>query len=262
MKSYSLQAAFKYAFFIFFLLTIVSCTGTKDILYIQDNSEKKYNYSDTINQNISHNDILSIKINSSNFDASKFYNFSFGNQVINFQDIEILKINSYLVNKNGNISLPLLGEIYVLDKSIEELENFILAILKNEGHLIDPQVDIRLINSKFTILGEVKLPGTYSFSENNLSLFQALGMAGDLTIYGRRDDLTLIRETNGVKNIIKIDLTSSDWIGSDKYFIKKNDVIIINPNKAKIKSAGIIGNASTIISLFSLLLTSIILFNK
>lgn len=250
------------AFVLIVLLVNSSCTGAKDILYLQNANEAKGTYEQLSQKLLSHNDILSIKIFSADFTTSKFYNYALDDKIVNSQNIEIFKINSYLVDSFGNISIPLIGNIYVLDKTVDDLEKYITEKLKNDNHLKEPLVDVKLINSKFTVLGEVRLPGTYSFQENSLSLFQALGIAGDLTIYGKRNDVTLIREINGVKHVSKIDLTDSDLLNSPFYNIKSNDIIIVSPNNAKIKSAGVIGNASTIISVVSLLLTGLVLFTR
>jgi polysaccharide export outer membrane protein len=106
------------------------------------------------------------------------------------------------------------------------------------------------------------MPGTFEFSEKNLTLLQAIGLAGDLTINGKRNDVILIRQENNTKTITHIDLTSTDWFETNSYYVKQNDVIVVNPNNAKIKSAGVIGNAATFISLISLLLTGLLLLKK
>jgi polysaccharide export outer membrane protein len=174
----------------------------------------------------------------------------------------MLKLQSYLVDNSGKITLPVLAGMKVTDKSTEELELFLTNKLKNEGHLKNPIVVVRVLNSKITILGEVKLPGTYNFTEKNLTVLQAIGLAGDLTINGQRNDVMLIRHEENTKKIIHLDLTSTDLLNSPYYYISQNDVIVVNPNKAKVKSAGIIGNAGTLLSVFTLLLTTIILILK
>jgi polysaccharide export outer membrane protein len=100
------------------------------------------------------------------------------------------------------------------------------------------------------------------FYEKNLTLLQAIGMAGDLTINGERKDVLLIRYENNTKTINHIDLTTTDWMSSDLFYVKQNDVIVVNPNNAKIKSAGIIGNAGVLVSVVSLLLTGILLIKN
>ena len=114
------------------------------------------------------------------------------------------------------------------------------------------------MNAKFTVLGEVAKPGTYTFSEQNISLLQALGYAGDLTINGKRENVLLIREENNAKTYISIDMTSKKWFSSPNYYIKPNDVIYVNPNGPKVKSAGYIGNLGTFISVVSVSLSMVL----
>jgi polysaccharide export outer membrane protein len=118
------------------------------------------------------------------------------------------------------------------------------------------------LNAKVTILGEVKSPGTYTFYENNLTILQALGLAGDLTINGVRTTIKIIRLENNKQLIGEIDLTKKNWMNSPYYFIKPNDVIIIDPNIAKVKSAGIIGNAGTLLGTISILFSSFLLIQR
>jgi polysaccharide export outer membrane protein len=139
---------------------------------------------------------------------------------------------------------------------------FIQKILIDKGLLRNPVVICRLVNAKFTVLGEVKVPGTFTFYENNLTLLQALGLAGDLTINGVRKKITIIRTENGKQSYATIDLTKNDWFKSPYYFVKPNDVIVVDPNTAKVKSSGIIGNPGNLISIVSVLLSSIILIKN
>ena len=125
--------------------------------------------------------------------------------------------------------------------------------------MIKPNVNVRLLNGKVTVLGEVNNPGTYTFTEKNITLFQCLGLAGDLTIDGNRQDIILIRETDGKRTVVNIDLTSANWLMSPYQNVQPNDVLIINPNSKKVKSAGLLGNISTALSIASILLSTIIL---
>jgi polysaccharide export outer membrane protein len=212
---------------------------------------------------IESNDILSIKINSIDIESSKIYNLELLEGVVGGgQQPEIMRLKGYLVNNEGTITLPVLGILKVTDKTNTELEKFLTEKLKNEGQLKDPLVTVRVLNAKVTVLGEVRTPGTFTFTEKNLTLLQAIGLAGDLTINGQRTDILLIRQENNTKTITHIDLTSSEWFNSPSYFVKQNDVIVVNPNNAKIKSAGIIGNTGTLVSIVSLLLTAAILIKN
>ena len=135
------------------------------------------------------------------------------------------------------------------------LKNF----LEKEGYLINPTVSVRLLNAKFTILGEVTKPGTVTYTEKNISLLQALGLAGGLTINADREDVILIRETDGKRITTHINLLKSAWLNTPYQNIHPNDVLVVNPNASKVKSAGYIGDLSGILGIASILLTSIVL---
>jgi polysaccharide export outer membrane protein len=245
------------------LLFLQSCTTKKDLLYFQTGKKNAIDDNRILDQKIETNDILSIKILSLDIESSRIYNMELlSGNANNAGGPEIIKLNGYLVNDEGFITLPVLGQLKVNDKTTRELEQFLSKKLMADGHLKEPTVTVRLVNSKLTVLGEVRVPGTFTFYEKNLTLLQAIGMAGDLTINGERKDVLLIRYENNTKTINHIDLTSTDWMSSNLFYVKQNDVIIVNPNNAKIKSAGIIGNAGTLISVFTLLLTGFLLIKN
>ena len=150
----------------------------------------------------------------------------------------------------------------VKEKTTQDLENDIKKLLVDGGYLINPNVTVRLLNAKVTILGEVQRPGTFTFTENNISLLQALGLAGDLTINGSREDVMVLRYIDGVQTTARINLTSAGFIGGPYQMVKPNDVIIVNPNSAKVKTAGYVGNISAILGIASILLTSIVLLTR
>jgi polysaccharide biosynthesis/export protein len=240
------------------LLLSSSCVSKKELLYLQD--IQAFNNSEVISsQNILQlNDILKIDVSSLEMSASIPYNKSlFGNNLAN--SLEVMQLNGYLVSNNKTINFPILGEISVAGKTTQDLEQYLKNLLVSGGHLINPNVTVRLLNSKVTILGEVKKPGTYTFTEKNISLLQAFGLAGDLTIDGNRKDVIVIRESDGKRTTIKLDLTSASWLSSLYQNVQSNDVIIVNPNSKKVKSAGLIGNMSTVLSIASIILSSIIL---
>ncbi len=244
------------------VLFFQSCTTKKDLLYFQQTSKNEIDDKKILNQKIEINDILNIKINSLDGESSRLYNIEMLENTNAAINVQILKLKGYLVNDEGTITMPVLGTIKVTDKTTDELELFLVNKLKDESHLKEPIVNIRILNSKITVLGEVKSPGTFTFEEKNITLLQAIGLAGDLTINGERKDVLLIRQENNVKTINHIDLTSTEWMSTDLFYVKQNDVIVVNPNNAKIKSAGIIGNAGTLISVVSLLLTGILLIKN
>lgn len=248
----------KYILFFSIIFCIISCASKKDVLYFQDAENinlRKLNYS---HAKIQADDIINIKVTALNTESVAPYNVDNGvSPSTSF--LEILKLQGYLVSKEGNIVFPIIGAIKVLGKTTSELENHIKKILIDGNHVIDPTVSVRLLNSKFTILGEVNKAGTYNITENNITLLQAIGYAGDLTINGSRQDVLIIRSIDGVQLTKKINLTKTDWFNSEFYYIKQNDVIVINPNNNKIKSSGFLGSAGAVMSAISLVLTSILI---
>ena len=208
------------------------------------------------------NDILKISIESQIPEAALPYNKFSGNSA-QLSSLQLLQLDGYLVSTDKTITLPVLGNISVDQKTPTQLEHYIKELLITGKHLIDPAVNIRLLNAKFTVLGEVNQPGTFNFTEKSITLLQALGYAKDLTINGSREDLLLIRLENGIQNISHINLTSAQLLeDGDVYFIKPNDVIVVKPNSTKVKSAGFIGNASVVLTIASLALSSIILLTR
>lgn len=251
---------------IFSALTLVllqSCAFKKDILYLQDVAATEGNALSRDQSFVQSNDILQITINSLIPEAANPYNSPASRTTTNnFNSIDILKLQGYLVSSTGTIELPILGKLLVLDKPLQTIENEIKELLVSGGHLVNPSVTVRVVNSKVTVLGEVNRPGTYSFTEETLTVPQVLGYAGDLTINGDRKEVLLIREANGIRTVKKINLTQSNWINDPSLQIRQNDVIVINPNIQKIKTAGLIGNTGTILTIASLLLSSIILITR
>jgi polysaccharide biosynthesis/export protein len=236
----------------------ISCVSKKNILYIQDNQTIDINKI-TLSQNtIQENDILKIDVTSLEMLASIPYNKSLAvNNVAN--SLELMQLNGYIVSNYKTINFPVLGEVSVEGKTIQDLEKYLKNLLEIGGHLIKPNVMVRLLNAKVTILGEVNNPGTYTFTEKNISLLQAIGLAGDLNIYGNRKDIIVIREIDGQRTTTNLDLTSASFLVSPYQNINPNDVIIVNPNSRKVKSAGLVGDISTVLSIASILLSTIIL---
>ena len=168
---------------------------------------------------------------------------------------------AYVVDKDGNIEFPMLGTIKVGGLTRIETTNKIKNLLKN-GHISDPIVNLRLLNFKVSVLGEVVRPGMFSISGERVTLMEALALAGDLTIYGKRNNILLIREKNGTKTYEKIDITKTDFINSSNYYLSQNDVIYVEPNKTKINSSVVGPNLTIGISALSLVVTILALTIK
>lgn len=239
-------------------IVLASCTSRKKIVYFQDIDstalEDVDNYSDQLE--IATNDILNINVRTLNPDAALQFNPQAGQGQQNIR-LDILKVNGYLVKKDGTIDFPELGAIPVKGKSTKEVQRFLEKELQD--YLKNPIVSVRVINYKFTVLGEVNRPGTYEIVEENYTLLQALGQAGGLTINGKRKNVLVIRHEDGERIAKRIDLTSSDWMNSPFYFVKQNDQIYVEPNNPQVKRAGFIGNASTVLSALSVILSAIVI---
>lgn len=217
--------------------TFQSCVSTKSITYFQGDTLR---YSvDTVRQSytptIQPNDLISIVVGSLSQESDEIFNVP--NQ---FMTSPMRYGNSgggagqslgYLVDSEGNVEMPLVGKIHIQNlraqTAADTIRQHLLAYLK------EPTVIIRLLNFKVSVLGEVASPGVYVIPDQKITLPEVLSLAGDLTIYGRRDNLTVIREENGRREYAKIDLTSREVFDSPYYYLHKNDVIYIEPVRAR-----------------------------
>ena len=242
------------------LLIFVSCSTKKDVLLIQD-TKPTTNYDSEFKEiRIQSDDILRVKISSKSVDVASLYNNS--QSITQPSSILSYQIEGYLVNSEGYINIPFLKPISVRGLTLSEVSGKIINLLEEEDILKNATVDVKLLNAYFTVLGEVNSPGRYSFLENNMNIFQALGMAGDLTINGKRNDIKIISKVDGKMSVNSIDLTSSNLFFSENFQIFPNDIIIVNANSARVKNAGIVGNFGNLLSVMSFILSSIILITN
>jgi len=240
-------------------LLAISCTTKKEIVYMQniaDNTPIEISQL-YLEKPIQVNDILKIDVTALEELSLLPYKFNKQDMGNTSGQNQAILLNGYLVDKEGAIDYPGLGNIQAAGLTIAELKEVIE--LRLQEFVKDAQVKVRLVNFKFTVLGEVNAPGTYSITDENISIPQAIGMAGDLTIQAKRKEILLVREVNGTRTHQVIDLTQTEWMNSSSYFLKQNDLIYVTPNTAKVKSAGLIGNLGTLLSVFSILLSTAIL---
>jgi polysaccharide export outer membrane protein len=251
---------FKKIFLLLLSLTILSCASKKDILYYQDLKDGSQEYINFLPSSIQINDILYIQISALIPESAEPFNLQIAAN--NNVNIEMLRIQGYLVAQDGSIVFPILGTIKLAGKSTIEAQTLIAKMLSDGGYIKEPTVAVRVINSKISVLGEVRNPGTYSYDELNLSLNQAIGLAGDLTINGVRNDVMIIREVNGIRTYAHVDLTSTDWFSGPYYYVKQNDIIIVNPNGPKITAAGYINSLGSALGIISFGFTLYLLLKK
>ncbi|MBT3209655.1 MAG: hypothetical protein HN704_05250 [Bacteroidetes bacterium] len=223
---------------IYFLLVLVfaSCRQHKELVYLQ-NLDTSYVENQAIKNDdqykVQENDILHIKILSMNKDIVELFSMDASSQTNNYQQYNeaSMYFQGYSVDKNGNISVPILGEIYVQDLSMDEINKIILE--KVEEYIKDPTIIVKLANFRITLLGEIRSPGIYTSYNNQISIFQALSMGGDVTDYGNRKNVLLIRPAKNGSSTIRIDLTDKNLIASEYYYLKPNDLIYVEPMKSK-----------------------------
>ena len=216
-----------------------SCANTKKITYFNNVPDAAFKDTKVARQSpIQSNDILSIAISSANAEASQPFNLQ-NNNISRATTVTGINNESggYLVNADGTIDLPVLGSVKAAGLTKEQLKTNITNLILSKKLLIDPIVDIRYLNYEVTVLGEVARPTVITVPNEKISLLKALGLAGDLTIYGKRDNVLLIREENGEKITRHINLNSSDFFNSPYYYLKPNDVIYVQPNATKAATA-------------------------
>ena len=244
--------------FIALLVVLSSCSTKKSVHYFQDNlkAETLNNY---LSPSIQIGDILDINIKALDIESvSMFQSTDAGQFTTNSLDVR--KLNGYKVDSEGQIDLPLLGSIIVMDLTTNQISELLEKKLKS--FVVNPAVKTTILNFKFSVLGEVKNPQTFSVIDDKISIIQAIGMAGDLTINGDRSNITLLREVNGNFESTTIDLTSFDITSSAYYNLRQNDVIYVRPNTAKVKSSGIVGNVGTLTSVLSLILSLAVILTR
>ncbi len=232
-----------------------SCATKESIVLFQDDDQKgAQNTSENVsylykNGTIQHNDILKVSVSA--LDMMSVAAFVTDNMQARTPDQFLL--DGFKVNENGKINLPLVGEVEVLGLTLNQASVFIQRELSKS--IIDPIVNLNFLNFRFTILGEVNNPGTFSVYNPKINLIQALGLAGDITITGKRDNIKLMREVGGTMTTSIIDITNSDFMSSDVFYLEKDDIIYIEPTLTRITNSGYIGPLGSIATFISLLLS-------
>lgn len=245
---------------IFAIAMATSCASRKDLAYFQD-EPLSGGYIDSSPEQLIYkpDDILTINVSAADPMAAQPFNLS----LVSASD-DLLTVSSgsrqqtYLIDYNGNIEFPVLGTLNIAGMTRIELT----AMLKEKisEYAKDPIVNIRLVNFTVTIIGEVSRPGTYTIQDERISLPEALGLASDLTIFGQRKNVLLIREIDGKKKFAKIDLTSVNAVSSPLYYLQQNDVIVVEPNNARIRSSNYNQNNAVLISAIGTLTTIVAVF--
>jgi polysaccharide biosynthesis/export protein len=247
-----------YKIIMFLIVIIFSSCSRKNLIYFNDLPEFEAENTVITNQidpRIQPLDHLSIVVNTLNPETNLLFNSGVisniggqGGQISTARSSE----EGYRVDKEGFINFPILGKISVKGLTIEEATDKMTELLQAEAK--NPIVNIKLQNFKFTVLGEVSAPNTYPIPVERINVIQALGLAGDLTIFGKRNNILLIREIEGERTTARLDLTSKEIFNSPYYYLQQNDIIYVEPVKARTEQASLArSNISIALSIATLL---------
>ena len=253
-----------YALLVFsvFAVCLSSCKTQEKMVYFQDSGKDSVVVStSSFTPEFRVDDFLSIVITGADPEAAKVYNLPPPLATNQGYTVGNPAPYGYLVDSNGDISLPVLGKVAVAGKNRMELENDIKDKLKDQ--LKDATVQIQILNYKITVLGDVKSPGTFKIPNERITILEAIGLAGDLRMSGVRKNVLVIRDSSGVKKEYRIDLTSKEVFSSPAYYLQQNDVVYVQP-KAAARSEGTVWKTTVaiFISLTSLIVTTITLITR
>jgi polysaccharide export outer membrane protein len=236
------------------LMIFSSCGSKKEIVYFQDAADYETIVSDNSHNNkFKIDDVIGIHVSTLDPEPSIPFNLFRGASEGGIRAEQI----DYIIDKNGEIDFPVIGNIKLVGLSPEETKT--LLVEKLVPYLKDPIINIRLRNFSVTVLGEVNRPGTYFVNGEQITVLEALGLANDLSIKGKRDNVLVIRDFNGTKVYTRIDLTKKESLNSPVYYLTQNDVVYVEPNKSAITASALDNRASILVSIASLLITSTVL---
>ena len=249
------------------LLLLTSCTSYQKIPYLQDFETVNATEEVTAmyDAHIRPKDLLTITVNTTDPEAAAPFNLtvqSAANSNLTQWVTQQAALQQYLVDNQGNIDFPVLGELHLGGLSMNEAESMIRE--KLQPFLKEtPIVTVRMVNYKISVLGEVAKPGTFIINNEKVNVLEALAMAGDMTIWGLRDNVKLVREDeNGKRNIVVLDLNRADIVKSPYYHLQQNDILYVSPNKTKAKNSDTgqstslwVSATSILVSIASLLVT-------
>ena len=275
---------FKLLLFGFCLLLLGACTTPRNITYFEDSrilGEELLTKKTTFEPRLKCGDKLVITVSAIDAAAVAPFNLFAVNvsdamqtQAASIMDKKQLTTNQmlapYTVDSEGQINFPVLGRIEVKDKTVPELINYLEKEISKS--VMNPIVNIRIDNFKVSVLGEVLRPGTFTVYSDRISVLDALGLAGDMTIYGDRNSIKLVRDTNGEKKIVHLDLTTKALLESPYFYLEQNDVVYVEPNDKKKKSSrysqseqynlSIISTLASTLSVITTVVMSIIALNN
>lgn len=244
-KQTSMSVSSRYLIICVLTAILTSCASSKEVVYLQDiTTETEQEIRQKYEVIVQEDDLLAILVNSKDPELALPFNMPLISYQVGSQNFSQQHVVGYLVDTNGDIDFPILGKLHVKGLTRLQLTEKIKNKLIEENLIKDPVVTVQYLNFKVSVVGEVVRPGTFSISGDRITLLEALSMAGDLTIYGKRDRVAVIREENGKRTVMFHDLRSSDIFASPFYYLQQNDIVYAAPNKARAGQSGINSNNS------------------
>lgn len=239
---------------VFSLIIITSCGSRKEIVYFQNQEQLTTSFEQYIPK-IQPTDQLAIVISAADVAAAAPFNQLSTIQTTANSNTLSPYSPTYTVDESGNISLPMVGNIKLggltRSQAIETIKE------KVSKYIVNPGVNVNFVNFRISVLGEVSRPGSFIVPTERITLLDALGMAGDMTIKGKRENVTVIRESNGVKERYNVDLTSESALNSPVYYLAQNDVVYVEPNSAQVSASKFTPNYSLWISMAGVIISVI-----
>lgn len=262
-----LKKSLKLISFIILSIFISSCAGKKEVIYFQNakNFETIVD-TDTFTPKFKVDDNVSIFVSTFDMDAVRPFNLSSSSSISSLANNSGNQSNrnsgviNYLIDIDGNIDYPVLGKIKLLGLTVEEAKELFKEKLSE--YLKDPIINIRILNFRVTVDGEVARPGVYPVSGERVTILEALGMAGGLTIKGKRENVLIVRDFNGAKTYTRIDLTNKEVFNSPVYYLTQNDYIYVQPNNSGVSAASGDARLGLIMSVSSFVLGVVILITR
>ncbi len=232
-------------------LVFSSCATKKEVVYFQGIGDfETIADKNSFTPKFKVDDLVNIHVSTLDPEASVPFNLFRGSSEGGIMPEQV----DYLIDQNGEIDFPVIGKLKISGLSAEEVRGLLRQ--KLDPYLKDPIINIRLQNFTVTILGEVKMPGTYPVNGERITILEAIGMAGDLTVKGVRENIMVIRDFDGTKVSTRIDLTSKAALSSPVFYLTQNDVVYVEPNQSAITSSSLDNRASIWVSVLSVVITS------
>ena len=252
----------KYYIYVALCLAVYSCAPRQEINYMKDIENIALDNSvKNSRSTLQPGDQLIIMVSAKDMDVVKPFNQNYSSATTVAQ-YTVPSSNSqvqqmpasgptYMIDTDSNIDFPQIGLINTKNENIETLKTKLIELIS--AYVKDPVVDVKLMNFKVSVLGEVARPGTYVIPDGNTTLLQTLGLAGDLTAFGVRNNILIVRNVDGKFTQQRIDITSAQFINSPYYYLKQNDIVYVQPNSIREKASRVDPNTGLYISIASVI---------